>query len=146
MKNKNWSLRYTLINVFYFVAFATVHGFATIFLLSRGFSNTEVGIALAVSNILSVIGQPFFAGIVDKSENITNRRVLMASAAIMLIGAFALSFLQGPKALIFALYVLIYTAIITSVWQGASVPQVLRSRQQLWVPLSRRTVPWWICT
>lgn len=109
MKNKNWSLRYTLINVFYFVAFATVHGFATIFLLSRGFTNTEVGIALAVSNILSVIGQPFFAGIVDKSENITNRRVLMASAAIMLIGAFALSFLQGPKALIFALYVLIYT-------------------------------------
>ncbi|MBO4679606.1 MAG: MFS transporter, partial [Lachnospiraceae bacterium] len=109
MKNKNWSLRYTLINVFYFVAFATIHGFATVFLLSRGFTNTEVGVALAVSNILSVAGQPIIAGIVDKSERVTNRRVLMVSAAVMLIGAIGLCFLHGPKALVFGLYVLIYT-------------------------------------
>ena len=109
MKNKNWSLRYTLINVFYFVAFATVHGFAAVFLLSKGFTNTEVGIALALSNILSVAGQPLIAGIVDKSDKVTNRRVLMASAAIMLLGAFGLCFINRPKALIFVLYVLIYT-------------------------------------
>ncbi|MCR4677471.1 MAG: MFS transporter [Lachnospiraceae bacterium] len=109
MKNKNWTLRYSLINVFYFVAFATIHGFAAVFLLNRGFSNTEVGIALALANILSVIGQPIVAGIVDRSRLVTNRRVLMAAAAIMLFGSLALSFLTRPKALIFVLFVLIYT-------------------------------------
>ncbi|MBR6307578.1 MAG: MFS transporter [Lachnospiraceae bacterium] len=109
MKNKNWTLRYTLINVFYFVAFATIHGFAAVFLLSRDFSNTEVGIALALANILSVIGQPIVAGIVDRSSLVTNRRVLMAAAAIMLFGSLALCFISAPKPVIFALFVLIYT-------------------------------------
>ena len=109
MKIKLWTLRYTLINVFYFVAFATLHGFAAVFLLSKGFTNTEVGILLALSNILSVAGQPLIAGVVDKSDVVTNRRVLMASTAIMFFGAIGLSFLNGPKALIFALYVIVYT-------------------------------------
>ncbi|MBR5897704.1 MAG: MFS transporter, partial [Lachnospiraceae bacterium] len=95
MKIKLWTLRYTLINVFYFVAFATIHGFAAVFLLSKGFNNTEVGMALAVANILSVIGQPLVAGVVDRSDRVTNRRVLMVSAAVMLLGALALCFLDG---------------------------------------------------
>ena len=103
MKNKNWTLRYSLINIFYFVAFATIHGFAAVFLLNRGFSNTEVGIALALANILSVIGQPIVAGIVDRSRLVTNRRVLMAAAAIMLFGSLALCFISAPKPVIFAL-------------------------------------------
>ncbi len=48
-----WTLRYTLINVTYFVAFCTIHALAAVFLLDRGFTNTEVGILLAVSNITS---------------------------------------------------------------------------------------------
>ena len=109
MKINFWTIRYTLINVFYFVAFATIHGFAAVFLLSKGFTNTEVGMALALANILSVVGQPLVAGIVDRSDTVTNRRVLMASALIMLAGALGLSVLNGPKVLIFAVYVLIYT-------------------------------------
>ena len=109
MKNKFWTLRYTLVNVFYFAAFATIHGFAAVFLLSRGFSNTEIGMALALANILSVIGQPFVAGIVDRSKSVTNRRVLLGAALIMLFGALALCAIDGLKPLIFVLFVLIYT-------------------------------------
>lgn len=108
MKNRFWTLRYTLINIFYFVAFCTVHGYAMVFLLYRGFSNTQVGLALAVANILSVVGQPVVAGVVDRSSQITNRRVLITSAILMLLGATGLIFIRNIKPLILIIYVIIY--------------------------------------
>ena len=83
MKKGYWTIRYTFINILYFVAFCTVHAYATVFMLDRGFTNTLVGVALAVSNILAVVGQPLVAGIIDKSEKITNRRVLMGAILII---------------------------------------------------------------
>lgn len=109
MKKGCWTLRYTLINIFYFAAFCTIHGMATVFLLDRGFTNTLVGIALATANILSVIGQPLVASVVDRSKIITNRRVLAATAVIMLLGALGLLLIKNNIPLIFTIYVLIYT-------------------------------------
>ena len=108
MKNRFWTLRYTLINVFYFTAFCTIHGYAMVFLLYRGFTNTQVGLALAVANILSVVGQPLVAGVVDRSSQITNRRVLITSAIIMLLGATGLIFIENIKPLILIMYVIVY--------------------------------------
>ena len=70
-----WTLRYTLINATYFSAFCTVHACAAVFLLGNGFSNTEVGVLLAVANIISAIVQPVIAGIIDKQGALTNRRL-----------------------------------------------------------------------
>ena len=61
-KSFSWSLRYTLINATYFAAFCTVHAYAAVYLLANGFTNTQVGILLAVANIISavfVIGPTF---------------------------------------------------------------------------------------
>lgn len=48
-----WTVRYTFLNVAYFAAFCTVHAYAAVYLLSKGFSNTEVGVLLAVANVQS---------------------------------------------------------------------------------------------
>lgn len=109
MNKRFWTLRYTLINVLYFTAFCTVHAYATVFMLDRGFTNTLVGIALALANILAVLGQPLVAGIVDKSEVITNRRVLLGAITIIFAGALLLLMVGNNKALVFIIYVLIYT-------------------------------------
>lgn len=109
MKKGFWTLRYTLINIFYFAAFCTVHGYATVFLLYKNFTNTEVGIALALANILSVIGQPFVAGIVDRYKKVTNRKVLILGAFVMLLGSLGLVLVKDFKPVIFFCYVLIYT-------------------------------------
>lgn len=109
LHNKFWTLRYTLINVMYFAAFCTVHGFATVFLLSKGFTNTQVGIAIAIANILSVVGQPFVASLVDKYDSLTNRRVLIAVALTILTGSLLLINIKESFILIFIIYVLIYT-------------------------------------
>lgn len=103
-----WTLRYTLMNATYFVAFCTIHACAAVFLLDRGFSNTEVGVLLAVANIVSAIFQPVIAGIIDRRGFLTNRRFIMISVTVILLGSVVLLFVKDLKAVIFAVYALIY--------------------------------------
>lgn len=103
-----WTLRYTLLNVTYFIAFCTIHAYAAVYLLSNGFSNTEVGILLAVANIISAIFQPFIAGLIDKPGPLTNRIFILISVLIILTGSVILIFAPPAKAVIFTVYALIY--------------------------------------
>ena len=109
MKNRFWTLRYTLINILYFAAFCTIHAYAGVFLLDKGFTNTQVGLALAISNILSVFGQPLVAGIIDRGKFLTNRITVMISSLFLLVGSVALLFVSSEKVPIFAIFVLMYT-------------------------------------
>ncbi|MCR4939615.1 MAG: MFS transporter [Treponemataceae bacterium] len=103
-----WTVRYTLLNATYFAAFCTIHACAAVFLLANGFTNTQVGLLLAVANIVSAIFQPFIAGIIDKPGALTNRRFILISVLVILFGAVILLFVQNNKALIFIIYALIY--------------------------------------
>ena len=108
MKNGLWTFRYTLINVTYFIAFCTIHAMAAVYLLANGFTNTEVGVLLAVANITSALVQPLIAGIIDKPGPLTNRRFILISVMVILIGSVLLRFLSSYKAIVFIIYALIY--------------------------------------
>ena len=108
MKKGFWTVRYTLINVTYFAAFCTIHALAAVYLLANGFTNTEVGVLLAVANISSALCQPFIAGIIDKPGPLTNRRFILISVMIIMIGSILLKFLSSHKAIVFVIYALIY--------------------------------------
>ena len=104
----NWTVRYTLLNVAYFAAFCTVHAYAAVFLYANGFNNTEVGVLLALANIVSAILQPVIAGVIDKGGFLTNRRFILLSVMVILCGSLILMFVPGKKAVIFLVYALIY--------------------------------------
>ncbi len=104
----NWTVRYTLLNVAYFAAFCTVHAYAAVFLYANGFNNTEVGVLLALANIVSAILQPVIAGVIDKGGFLTNRRFIILSVMVILGGSLILMFVPGKKAVIFLVYALIY--------------------------------------
>lgn len=103
-----WTLRYTFINALYFAAFCTIHALAAVYLLAKGFSNTEVGILLAVANITSAICQPIVAGIIDKPGWLTNRRFILISVIVIMLGSLILAMVHSNKAVIFIVYALIY--------------------------------------
>ncbi len=103
-----WTIRYTLINATYFSAFCTIHACAAVFLLGNGFTNTEVGVLLALANILSAIAQPVIAGIIDKQGALTNRRFILISVLVILAGSVILLFTENNKFLIFPIFALIY--------------------------------------
>ncbi len=108
MKKGFWTFRYTLINMTYFIAFCTIHAMAAVYLLANGFTNTEVGVLLAVANITSAFAQPFIAGIIDKPGPLTNRRFILISVTVIMTGSVLLRFLNSGKVIVFIIYALIY--------------------------------------
>lgn len=103
-----WTLRYTLLNSTYFIAFCTVHAYAAVYLLANGFTNTEVGVLLAIANIVSAICQPAIAGVIDRPGPLTNRRFIFISVTTILAGSIILWILPCTKAAIFIIYAVIY--------------------------------------
>ena len=112
-RGKLWTLRYTLINVTYFAAFCTVHAYAAVFLLDSGFTNTEIGIILAVANVLSAVFQPLVAAVIDRKGFFTNRNVMMISAGLIGGGAVVLLFAGSVKAVVFIVFTLMYMVQFT---------------------------------
>ncbi|MBQ6016359.1 MAG: MFS transporter [Clostridiales bacterium] len=107
-RKKFWTLRYIIINATYFAVYSGIHAYASVFLLEKGFSNTLIGITLALANILSVVFQPIVAGIIDKQGKLTNRNVSMASTVLLLIGSILLLLIKNGVVVIFIIFALIY--------------------------------------
>lgn len=105
---KNATLRYIFINITYFAVFCGIHAYASVYLISKGFTNTQIGILLATANILSVVLQPLIAGMIDKPGPLTNRNVCIVCTGIMLAGSLALYFIKSGFAAIFIIYALVY--------------------------------------
>ena len=108
MNRKLWTSGYTLLNVMYFAAFCTVHAYAAVFLLYRGFTNTQIGVVLAVANISSALFQPVIAGVIDKGGWLTNRRFILISCLIILAGCVSLRFVSASFSFIFIVFAIVY--------------------------------------
>ncbi len=67
----------------YWSSFCSAYGFATVFLRSRGFSASQIGVIIAVASLLAVLLHPVFAGIADKSKRIS----IHVITALLLVGA-----------------------------------------------------------
>lgn len=107
MKNKFWTARYAAINIFYFAGFAATHAYASVFLIAKGFSNSTIGIILAVANITSIAVQAFVAALIDKGGRATNRNSIMVSLLFMIAMAVTMAFASTP-AVIFIAFAMCY--------------------------------------
>ncbi|MBO4905112.1 MAG: MFS transporter [Lachnospiraceae bacterium] len=104
-----WTAKYAILNAAYFSAFCTVHAYAAVYLLAKGMTNTQVGILLAVSNILSAVLQPVVAGIIDRPGSFTNKRCIIISVTAIMAGSAVLLAFPDAGVVIFIIYALIYT-------------------------------------
>ena len=113
-KNRNcsdraiWTAKYAFLNATYYAGFNTIHAYAAVYLLAHGFTNTEVGVLLAVSNILSAILQPVIAGIIDKPGPLTNRSFTAFSIMAIAVASALLMVVPDQKIIIFIIYTLLY--------------------------------------
>ncbi|MCQ2082168.1 MAG: MFS transporter [Lachnospiraceae bacterium] len=108
MNSKLRTFQYTIINVAYFAAYSGVHAYAAVFLLDKGFTNTMIGVVIAMANILSVLLQPVAASFIDKYTGITNRKVSILCALGCMACCISLYFVTGI-AMVFGIYVLLFT-------------------------------------
>ena len=113
---KMLTVKYSIIQAMYWGIVCAINGgFTSVFMLSRGFSNTEVGITIALGNILGVILQPIFASIADSSKKITLHGLSMLLSILSLLG-FAGLFICKSGILVIA-SIFIFTLSLVQVLQ-----------------------------
>lgn len=107
-RGKFWTARYAVINATYFMGFCGVHAYASIFMLERGFSNSQIGLMLALANVFSVVMQPIIAGLIDRPGRWTNQRTASLCTLMLIVLSLVLSAVQREKAAVFIIFMLIY--------------------------------------
>ena len=68
------TLRYMLINAGFWMSFCLVTTYAAVFLQGIGFSNSELGVAVALGNVGSALLSTFLGSLIDRNPKVTVRR------------------------------------------------------------------------
>ena len=100
------TFHYSLIQGLFWVLYCALVCFSSVYLLERGFSNSQIGLLISVSSILSAVLQPVAAARADRLVKIALRQVCAGVAALMALCALGLLLLPG-KLLQAGLYMLL---------------------------------------
>lgn len=112
-KSKGLDLKYAIIQAFYFMAFCSMMGYASVFLLNKGFSNGEIGIVLSLSSVAAVVAQPMLASFIDKNQKIALKTIISIAVTIVIGSSIVLYFMKDPSIILLALVILIFTIFST---------------------------------
>lgn len=82
---KRLNVSYAGIQATYWMVYAVVGSFASVFLLARGYSNSEIGVILAVANVVAVVLQPMVADFADRSKKISLVGLIELMTIVMLV-------------------------------------------------------------
>ena len=105
---KRFNLQYAGIHGTYWLYYGVVCSFASVFLLDRGYSNTEIGIILAIGNIFAVILQPIMGDLADRSRKISFFGFMEMMTALLMVLTVFLLILQKKSALLMFVYVMAF--------------------------------------
>lgn len=101
---KNRTLGYALIQSFFWVCYAAIMGFVSMYLLQAGFDNSQVGLMIAAAGLLSALLQPVVAAYADRPGSMSLGALIRLSGLATLACALGLIFIRGNKALTGLLY------------------------------------------
>ena len=96
VKSKNLTVFYAFIQGLYWMNFAAIMGYSGYYLLAKDFSNTEIGIIIAVAGIISAILQPVLASYADHPHTPTLKKLMLLLLLLQLIFGILLLFVQIP--------------------------------------------------
>lgn len=113
MENKSLDIRYACIHGFYWMLCCSMIGFASVFLLDKGYNNTTIGVVLSISNILAVVAQPTVASYMDKTTKLSLRILISLILGMIIVFSLVLSFLTSSSILMVVLTIVVFTLMLT---------------------------------
>ena len=93
----------------YFMVYAAVTGFASLYLTHNGFMSSEIGVMVAAANIIATIIQPLIADVADRSKKLTVSRLLLILCGVMLSLSVSMLLMSGRSFALIAVYTLLFT-------------------------------------
>lgn len=121
MSEKKLTAEYTLIQSFFWMGYAVILGFVSLYLLDRGFTNGQAGTVIAVGGLLSALFQPAVAGLADREDGPSAKKLtLILTVTLTALGG-ALLAVPGSR----VLTCLFYGAAIMLLQMGTSLINAL---------------------
>lgn len=112
--NKLLNIEYSCIHGTYWMFYGVVSSFASVFLLAKGFSNWNIGVTLAVANVLAVVLQPVIADIADRAKKLSIigiSQILTVMMMVVTVGMFAFSGSMIALAVVFIVLIAWHTVL-----------------------------------
>lgn len=112
--NKLLNIEYSCIHGTYWMFYGVVSSFASVFLLAKGFSNWNIGVTLAVANVLAVVLQPVVADIADRAKKLSIigiSQILTVMMMVVTVGMFAFSGSMIALAVVFIVLIAWHTVL-----------------------------------
>ena len=108
------NIEYGGIHATYWMAYAVISSFASAYLLDRGYTNSEIGLILAVGSIVAVFLQPFMADFADRAKKISLIGITQV-ATIFIMGMMMICFVMDKASIalsvIFVMMIAWHTAL-----------------------------------
>ena len=108
---KHLSVRYGTIQGCYWMGYAALMGYASVYLLEKGFTNTQIGLLTAVGCIVSAVLQPALASYADRPESPSVRTMLLGANLIQFVLVISLAATAESSSMV--VRTLLYGASIT---------------------------------
>lgn len=106
LNTRKLMIQYCILQGSYWASFCVIYAFATVFLLSRGFESSMIGVIIAAGNILGVVLQPMVASIADRSEKISLHKLTAMLSVIMILLLVLLYFVPNRLLAVAVLFLL----------------------------------------
>lgn len=103
-KSSNLTLKYAFIQGFYWMNFAVIMGFSSLYLLDAGFSNTQIGLLIAAAGIISAALQPVIASYADSPSSPSLKKIVSVLTIIIVAMGALLIFCKSSLLLTGLLY------------------------------------------
>ncbi len=78
-------LKYSLMNALFWIAVCAAAGFISAFMISKGYSNSTIGLTIAASNVLMMIFQPIVAAAIDKYKRLSLQFVIIMFTLLCIV-------------------------------------------------------------
>ena len=86
--SKKVNLQFTAIQSSYWISFVPLGGFAVVLLQSKSFTDSEIGILLAMQSIASIVAQPLISAFASRHPDTPLKKIV---SIMLLLGAAATS-------------------------------------------------------
>ena len=77
------NIDYALIQGTYWMFYAVAGMFVSVYMLGKGYSNTSIGLVIAVGNVVAGFFQAVLANITDKAQRLTDITVIQVLFAVL---------------------------------------------------------------
>ncbi len=101
--------KYCSMMISYYGLAIAMGGYASVYMLAQGFSNSTIGISLALINILSILVQSTLSTYCDRHQEIDLRHVIMIIAAVVIILGVVIQFCGSGSPTMLCVFICVYT-------------------------------------